>query len=195
MGWMSNWLYANVEPTAPWRGVQSVPRALSLARRPEGIRLVQTPVAELQALRATSEPALLTAPAALPPSAEIELEVKRTAAGEAGLRLFNAAGEEVVIGVAAQGPEVFVDRRRSRRTAFHEAYPGRHAGPVRWKDDRVRLRILFDRSTLEVFASDGETVVSERVYPTRPLERIEALRTGAGALGPVRVWTLRSIWP
>jgi sucrose-6-phosphate hydrolase SacC (GH32 family) len=195
MGWMSNWLYANVEPTAPWRGVQSVPRALSLARRPEGIRLVQTPVAELRALRATSEPAVLTAPAALPPSAEIELEVKRTAGGEAGLRLFNAAGEEVVIGVAAQGPEVFVDRRRSRLTAFHEAYPGRHAGPVRWKDDRVALRILFDRSTLEVFAGDGETVVSERVYPTRPLERIEVLRTGAGALGPVRVWTLRSIWP
>ena len=194
MGWMSNWLYANVEPTAPWRGVQSVPRALSLARRPAGIRLVQTPVAELRALRATSEPAVLTAPSALPPSAEIELEVRRTAGGEAGVRLFNAAGEEAVIGVAAQGPEVFVDRRRSRLTAFHEAYPGRQAGPVRWKDDRVALRILFDRSTLEVFANDGETVISERVYPTRPLDRLE-LRPGAGVGPTVRLWELRPVWP
>ena len=61
MGWMSNWLYANVEPTAPWRGVQSVPRVLSLTRRPEGIRLAQAPVAELRALRATLEPMVVPA--------------------------------------------------------------------------------------------------------------------------------------
>jgi fructan beta-fructosidase len=195
MGWMSNWLYANVEPTTPWRGVQSVPRVLSLTRRPEGIRLAQAPVAELRALRATPAPTVVPATAALPPSAEIEVEVRRSEGGEAGLRLTSAAGEEVVIGVAADKPEVFVDRRRSRATPFHEAYPGRHAGPVRWRDDRVTLRILFDRTTLEVFANDGETVVSERVYPTRPFERIEVLRTGAGAVGPVRLWALRSIWP
>jgi sucrose-6-phosphate hydrolase SacC (GH32 family) len=189
MGWLSNWLYANVEPTAPWRGVQSVPRVLSLTRRPEGIRLAQAPIAELRALRTTAEPSALTATRALPASAEIELEVPRGSDGEAGLRLFNAAGEEVVVGVAAAGPEVFVDRRRSRLTPFHEAYPGRHAGPVRWRDDRVRLRVLFDRSTLEVFANDGETVVSDRVYPTQPLDRIEPLRASA------RLWTLRSIWP
>jgi sucrose-6-phosphate hydrolase SacC (GH32 family) len=193
MGWLSNWLYANVEPTSPWRGVQSVPRVLSLTRRPEGIRLAQAPIAELRALRTTAEPVALTAPGALPPSAEIELQIRRSAGGDGGLRLFNAAGEEVVIGVAAAGPEVFVDRRRSRLTPFHEAYPGRHAGPVRWKDDRVTLRILFDRSTIEVFANDGETVVSERVYPTRPLDRIEVL--GPGAAGPVRLWALKSIWP
>ena len=47
MGWISNWLYANDEPTAPWRGAQSVPRVLPLARLPEGIRLVQAPGREL----------------------------------------------------------------------------------------------------------------------------------------------------
>ena len=191
---MSNWLYANVEPTAPWRGVQSVPRVLSLARRPEGIRLIQTPIAELRALRATPGPTVVPAAAALPPSAEIEVEVQRSAGGEAGLRLTSAAGEEVVIGVAAAPPEVFVDRRRSRATPFHEAYPERHAGPVRWRDDRITLRILFDRSTLEVFANDGETVISERVYPTRPLDRLE-LRPGAGVGPTVRLWELRPVWP
>ena len=30
MGWLSNWDYANVEPTAPWRGMQSIPRELRL---------------------------------------------------------------------------------------------------------------------------------------------------------------------
>ena len=99
------------------------------------------------------------------------------------------------MGSVMSAPLSFVDRRKSRATPFHEAYPGRHAGPVRWKDDRVTLRILFDRSAIEVFANDGETVVSERVYPTRPLDRIEVLGTGAGAMGPVRLWALKSIWP
>lgn len=193
MGWMSNWLYANVEPTSPWRGVQSVPRVLGLRRLPEGIRLVQAPIAELAALRGTAEPRELTAPGPLAPSAEIELALLAEGAGEAGLRLSNAAGEEVTLGVAP-GPEVFVDRRKSRATPFHAEYPGRHAGPVRARDGRVTLRVLFDRTTLEVFASDGEAVVSERVYPTRALDRIEVLGPRTRLAGPVRMWDLASVW-
>jgi sucrose-6-phosphate hydrolase SacC (GH32 family) len=113
---------------------------------------------------------------------------------EAGLRLANSAGEEVVVGVAAHPLEVFVDRRRSRATPFHEAYPGRHAGPVRWREDRVRLRILFDRTTIEVFANDGETVVSDRLYPTQSLERLETLAEGRGVVTPMRLWELRPVW-
>ena len=64
---------------------------------------------------------------------------------------------------------------------------------MRWRDERVTLRVLFDRTTLEVFANDGETVISERVYPTRPLDRLEPLgrrRHGdAGrSLGAAPVW-------
>jgi sucrose-6-phosphate hydrolase SacC (GH32 family) len=111
-----------------------------------------------------------------------------------GVRLGSAAGEQVTIGVAGEPPEVFVDRRRSRATPFHEAYPGRHAGPVRWRDGRVHLRILFDRTTVEVFAVDGEMVISERVYPTRPLERLEVVAGDGGVVGGVKVWPLRSVW-
>jgi len=194
MGWMSNWLYANEEPTSPWRGVLSVPRELALRRGPDGLRLVQAPVAELRALRVSTKREVIVEAGPLPPSADVELEVHRATAGEAGVRLTSAAGEVVTIGVAGDPPEVFVDRRRSRATPFHEAYPGRHAGPVQWHDGRVTLRILFDRTTLEVFANDGETVISERVYPTSPFERIEVLAGWGGIVGGVSVWELRSVW-
>jgi sucrose-6-phosphate hydrolase SacC (GH32 family) len=194
MGWMSNWLYAQEEPTSPWRGVQSLPRELALERRPEGIRLVQAPIAELRTLRVATAPRGIAKASELPPSAEIEVDVARGEWSEAGLRLANSAGEEVVVGVAAHPLEVFVDRRRSRATPFHEAYPGRHAGPVRWREDRVRLRILFDRTTIEVFANDGETVVSDRLYPTQSLERLETLAEGRGVVTPMRLWELRPVW-
>jgi sucrose-6-phosphate hydrolase SacC (GH32 family) len=192
MGWMSNWLYANEEPTSPWRGVQSVPRELRLRRLPEGLRLVQSPIRELNTLRAAAAPATLAGAGALPPSAEIELAIRLAGDTDAGLRLSNAAGEEVVVGVAPGASEVFVDRRRSRATPFHDAYPGRHGGRARGRDGRITLRVLFDRTTLEVFASDGETVISERVYPTQPLDRIEIV--GGAAVERVRMWPLRSVW-
>ena len=197
MAWISNWLYANQEPTVIWRGAQSVPRALSLRQLPDGIRLVQAPVAELTTLRTTAAPAVVADRVELPGSAEIEIEITRGNWREAGIRLANAAGEEVVFGVTSKPLEVFVDRRRSRRRSFHKDYPGRHAGPVRWRDDKITLRVFFDRSVVEIFANDGETVLTERVYPTQPLDRLELLpaknegRTATSA----RLWTLRSVWP
>ena len=188
---MSNWLYANEEPTAPWRGVQSVPRELALRRLPG--RHPPGAGAGRRAARAARDGRSRRSSTARrrcrrrPRSSS---RCARSDGGEAGLRLTNAAGEEVVIGVAADRSEVFVDRRRSRATPFHEAYPGRHAGPVRWRDGRITLRVLFDRTALEVFANDGETVISERVYPTRPLERIELLRRGRGRSAPARFWAL-----
>jgi fructan beta-fructosidase len=195
MAWISNWLYANEEPTSIWRGAQSVPRTLALRRLPEGIRLVQAPVAELTSLRETSEPTSIEGRVALSGPAEIELEIASGAWKEAGFRLANAAGEEVVVGVAAQPLELFVDRRRSRSTTFHDAYPGRHAGPIGWRGDRLSLHVLFDQSVLEIFGNDGETVITERVYPTRPFDRLELLPGGRAAIGKARFWNLRSVWP
>lgn len=193
MAWISNWLYANVEPTVIWRGAQSVPRELALRRLPEGIRLVQAPIAELKTLRTHSAFTTIAAASPLPGSADMEIDLTRGQWREAGLRLSNAAGETVVIGVNSDPLELFVDRRNSRKTPFHEAYPGRHASPVRWRNDTIQLRVLFDRSVLEVFANDGESIITDRVYPTQPFDRIEPLPDSRSAV--VRLWGMRSVWP
>jgi fructan beta-fructosidase len=191
MGWISNWQYTNVEPTTPWRGAQSIPRTVALRRGPDGLRLVQAPVAELEALRMTPQPSAITGATALPPSAEIAVEIQPGEWRETGIRLSNAAGEAVTVGVARDPLTVFVDRTRSRRTAFHKEYAGRHAGPVTWRNGSISLRILFDRSVIEVFANDGETVVTDRVFPTGPLDTLELL-PGAGARPEARMWALRA---
>ena len=193
MGWTSNWLYTNDEPSVTWRGAQSIPRALTLRRGRDGLRLVQTPVAEIERLRTAPAPTVITGITVLPGSAEIQLDVKPGAWTEAGIRLSNDAGEDVIVGVTRVPLEVFVDRRQSRRTPFHGAYPGRHAGPLAWRDGRLTLRVLFDRSVIEVFAGDGETVITDRVFPTQPLDRLELLPVG-GAQPEARLWTLASVW-
>lgn len=202
MAWTSNWQYANAEPSVTWRGAQSIPRTLALRRGPDGLRLAQAPIAELETLRATPQPSVIAGRTTLPPSAEIVLDVKAGDWSETGVRLSNSAGEEVIVGVArtstaspqpGSGLEVFVDRRTSRLTPFHKDYPGRHAGPVEWRKGTITLRILFDRSIVEVFANDGETVVTDRVFPTQPLDRLELL-PGVEPRPAARMWTLGSVW-
>jgi sucrose-6-phosphate hydrolase SacC (GH32 family) len=193
MAWMSNWLYANDEPTRPWRGALSIPRELSLRRGPDGLRLVQRPVGELNALREGNDPVTVGTSTALPASADIAFTVAADGTEPSGIRLFNDAGEEVVVGVGGSPLEVFVDRRRSRLTPFHEAYPGRHGGPTRGINGRIDVRVIVDRSTVEVFAAGGETVVSDRLFPTRPFTHLEPL-TPARLASRVTMWPLRRVW-
>jgi fructan beta-fructosidase len=193
LGWISNWLYANDEPTATWRGAQSIPRTVALRRFPEGLRLVQSPVGELTTLRTTQEAVPIgTALTPLGPS-EIQLEVSRGDWKDLGFRLTNATGEEVVVGLTAAPLELFVDRRRSRATPFHEAYPGRHAGPITWRGDTLSIRVLFDQSVLEIFGNDGQTVITERVYPTHPYDRLELIGDRRW-IKSAKLWPLRSVW-
>ena len=51
---MSNGRYAGDVPTSPWRSAMTVPRALMLRRTPDGLRLIQQPIAELNKLREES---------------------------------------------------------------------------------------------------------------------------------------------
>jgi fructan beta-fructosidase len=193
MAWISNWLYANDEPPGIWRGAQSIPRTLALRRLPDGIRLVQSPIAGLTALRERPEPSVVTGTMSLSGSNEIEVDISRGDWAQAGVRLFNAAGEAVTIGVTGQPTALFVDRERSRATPFHKDYPGRHRGPVRWRQDKVTMRVLFDRSVVEVFGNDGEITITDRVFPTQPLDRLEVLPAGTSSTS-ARVWQMRSTW-
>ena len=59
-----------------------------------------------------------------------------------------------------------LDRTRSGQTAFHRDFPARHEAPLRIADDSVSLRLLLDTSSIEVFAQNGETVLTEIIFPT-----------------------------
>jgi fructan beta-fructosidase len=47
---MSNWRYANITPTSPWRSGMTLPRELRLVHTDAGIRLSQVPTS-LSSLR------------------------------------------------------------------------------------------------------------------------------------------------
>ena len=202
IGWLSNWQYAQQEPTSPWRTALSIPRRVQLKKFSDGIRLVQEPIAELRRLRecelrvnnrtlSEANKLLAERPGG---SWEMILDLAVGGAAELGLKVSKGSSEETVIGVRQSTSEVFVDRTRSGNTTFHEKFTGTHAGPLR-PGNVVRLHVFVDWSSVEVFANNGETVLSERIFPSAASGRVELFATGGDAsVKSLQMWKLRSIW-
>ncbi len=205
VGWISNWMYARQMPTSPWRGAQSAPRVLRLRRFPEGLRLVQLPVREIQSLR---EPELQLRDVSLEEAnarieetgfsgavLDLHAEIDLGAATEAGFRVLQGADEETVVGYTATPPEVYVDRTKSGDVSFHETFAGRHSARLRNTDGRIELRILVDRSVVEVFAAGGRVSITDRVFPDPSSSGLSAFSEGGAArIASLSVWKLRSVW-
>jgi fructan beta-fructosidase len=204
IGWFSNWQYANVEPTVLWRGAQSIPRTLMLRRYADGLRLVQWPVVELESLR-HEQFRIMNATAAEANRKireagikaevyEFEAELRPGPGDDIGFRLRKSKDAQTLIGFDAAHGEVYVDRTRSGELSFSKDFPGRHTAKVEQKE-RVKLRVFVDRSSIEVFANDGERVLSERIYPPVGSDGIELYAKSADArVASFTIWQLDSVW-
>jgi fructan beta-fructosidase len=205
LGWISNWQYANAEPTKLWRGAQSLPRVLRLKTYPDGIRLIQASVKEVERLRTKqlfrgSRLSIqqtnneIHAANVQGDTLEIEAEIAPRGAGEMGFRLCKGPNEETLVGVSAKTQELFIDRTHSGVVSFSPDFPGRHHATLRWTSS-VKLHIFLDRSSLEVFANDGETVLTDRIYPSLGSDGLEAFSgSGDSQIQSLTIWKLGSIW-
>ncbi|MCC7072244.1 MAG: glycoside hydrolase family 32 protein [Deltaproteobacteria bacterium] len=176
LGWRDSWQYALGTPTDPWRGSMSVPRELALVDDGAGPQLIQTPVAELRALRGACPIASL-ASVDVPPSGsdvlagvdgdalEISLVLEPMDASSAGLAVRRGEGEETRIGFDRERGVVFVDRSRSGDVLFASGFGARFEAPVSVREGGVPLTIFVDRASVEVFADGGRVVLSVNVYP------------------------------
>ncbi len=204
IGWFSNWQYANKEPTVLWRGAQSIPRTLTLRRYDDGLRLVQRPVRELESLRREKLRVTNTSIAAVNQKLrdngtegevyEFEAELQPGQADDIGFRLRKSKDAETLVGFDAVHSEVYVDRTRSGEVSFSKDFPGRQSAKIE-HGTKVKLHVFVDRSSVEVFANDGERVLSERIYPPPGSDGMEVYAKGSGGkVVSLTMWELNSVW-
>ena len=205
LGWMSNWQYAQSEPTSPWRTAQSIPRELSLKKFSDGLRLVQQPIRELRSLRGRHEALRMIRLGAglhlkklnlLPGDAlEIIAEFEISKASVVSLRLRTGGEEETVVGYDATTQKMFVDRTRSGNVSFDQNFSGRQEAPLAPHGNSVKLHLFVDRSSVEVFGNEGQAVITDRIFPHQHSQAIELDSSGAQArCRSLEIWQLKSAW-
>jgi len=203
IAWFSNIAYSANVPTRPWRGSMTIPRSLSLKRAGTNFDLRQEPIRELMSLRAeeahvtsialSSSQVAVPLPANVGASLELEALFRPGTASEIGLLLEFGEDRRATIGYDAREGRLFVDRRRGGRS-FHDEFLGRHEVPVPLSNGTLDVRVFLDRSSVEVFASDGTRVISDLIFPGADLTGIDAYaRNGSAELANLRAWRLREI--
>ena len=202
LGWMSDWRYANDVPTSPWRSAMSIPRELLLRQTPEGLRMFQQPVRELEKLRgkrhrlgraSLTEANEWLARQKLGALLEIKCEFEmpqRT--DDITLIISTGANEETVLRRTADG-RLILDRTRSGNADFSRAFPAAHSAPLATRDG-LKLHLFLDTSSLEVFAEDGETVVTDLILPTGTERKLKLASEKSPRVKRLEIWELNSAW-
>ncbi|MFE7651372.1 GH32 C-terminal domain-containing protein [Streptomyces bottropensis] len=205
IGWMSNWDYAGATPTSPWRGAQSIPREMALRTVDGRVRLTSEPVNSVKSLRqdppatATARTVTNTSKALIGPAADgkaldIEATFSLKDAERFGLKVrTGTAGEETVIGYDTTTQELYVDRTHSGAVNFNSTFPGVQTAPLKAVNGKIRLRILVDWSSVEVFGGDGEAVITDQIFPDPASQGVQVFaENGSVKLDKATVWQLAS---
>lgn len=203
MGWMDNWQYAASLPTSPWRGQMTIPRKLSLRRTGDGIRLFQEPVdsiAQLRMQHVESDNQTVEqinhsfeySHIAQGHTFELNANMSVGTAQQIGWRLLQQDGTVALVGYDRHSGTIFIDRTHSGLIRFNPAFPSRMEARLKIADP-LRLRILVDRCSIELFADNGRIAMTALVFPPAAAQGVEAYaKNGNAGLLSATLWALKS---
>jgi fructan beta-fructosidase len=196
IAWMNNWQYADKLPSLPGRGEMTLARSLSLREPPahpaptpgqEPLELVQQPILPIPAYKPYGAmfgaPQFISIAAANAQLAKLKrpgsvfvlrFDLEPGEAAQAGVRLRRSssdpnqpAQEETLVGIDSEKGLLFLDRTHSGNTAWSPDFPARMIAPLKHpQETAVHFEIVVDKNSVEVFADDGETVLTSLIYPS-----------------------------
>jgi fructan beta-fructosidase len=193
IGWMSNWDYAQVVPTTTWRSAMTIPRSLQLKKTDSGYRILSEPVKEIESLldmnysfenEIINKEMDLTEKLGFSPSKMevlLEIDLPENGGSEFGIVLSNTLGEEYIVGFDPVKNEYFSDRTKAGSHHFSNKFAmKRHTAPHVSTDKIMRLQLIFDVASCELFADNGLVAMTEIFFPTENFSRLKLSEKGGG---------------
>ena len=178
IGWMSNWMYANQVPTETWRSACTIPRELRLVKLGAGYKLASMPVHELS--KYSQQPLVYNYP-----NASKGLSIGEASAGVLPCRIdldmpletavftiFNENDEEVKVGYDKETGNYFIDRTRAGKNYFHKEFAAKHTAPRLTNSKKLRMTLVLDVASVELFADGGLTTMTSVCFPTISFSKI-----------------------
>ena len=193
IGWMNNWAYAGRFPTEDWHGgSDSLIRSIRLGSKGDSATLYSTPAEELRSLEGEPEriadqrvEAGHTGELPAPASDAYRLTLDVAAAdgtGEVRMKVLTGDGRFATVGYDFDTQAAFVARDADAIAADMPAeYRTVRTAPVSSHDGRVRLDVVVDVASIEVFAGHGEATLTMATYGSSGDRRLR-LEAARGAV-------------
>jgi levanase/fructan beta-fructosidase len=205
---MIGWLVPTRTETYPWRGQMSIPRDMSLKTTTEGIKLFQQPSLTLrdvlsklpsdktiakQNVEVNNQEIILNTQTAFNANANwIDAEFSLGSATDFGFKLGQQKDNngkvtnEIVLGYNTKSNTLYIGHN----------VDGLLAGTVQTVNikpinNKIKLEVLFDKSSLEVFANDGEKVITALVFPDKDATQFSLFaKDGNIKANNLKIWDL-----
>ncbi|MBI9103035.1 MAG: glycoside hydrolase family 32 protein [Spirochaetales bacterium] len=205
IGWCNHWEYSNQIPTQPWRGVMSIPRELFLDENEVIPVLKQLPVEEFKALRKSTESIRdinddgFVLP--LDPDLSHEFIIKVQKPAECDFIIFFNYLKKEKWKLEWHSKEALLELDRSSlvSSGFNNLFiktsvvevTDLKEGP---SNQELDLRIILDRSIVEIFILGGKFVMTSQIFPSYPLVSLTVSTVCGGRIREFIHHTLDSIW-
>jgi fructan beta-fructosidase len=202
MGWMSNWLYAEKTPTAPWRGAMTLARELQLIETEHGMMLAQTPLVDFGARRellGTWENVTLTDTLILEGIAgrtlEIIAEFEQATAERFGLEVHSDGTQSTRIVANPSAEKIFIRRTDTTADGFIAGFTPAFGAPVAHLTTALRLHLFLDESSVEVFIHDATIVLTSQTFVTPSADGVRLFaENGSVVIQRLEIYALPEIW-
>ncbi len=206
IGWMSNWQYAQIVPTETWRSAMTLPRELRLIKTASNYALHSVPVKEFESLRGLptalgpieikEEKVLEGSFSASQTELDLTVDLDKTTSNSFGIKLQNELGERVLITFDKSEGKLFVDRTKSRKDQFSDAfYKNIHAAPIDFEKEQMNIRMIIDAASIEIFIDKGELSFTSIFFPSEKFNSLSLFaKDGTCNLLNGEVFPLTNIW-
>ncbi|WP_167615986.1 glycoside hydrolase family 32 protein [Maribellus sediminis] len=185
------WMRGGNYPEMSFNGQMTFPSELTVTKLPSGYKLIRRPISEIELLydkhQSWENKNII-------PGIK-QNKVKNVSgdciflSGEFDLKTCDNFGFMVRHSIKNPGTEILYNVKRGVLTVLGSTVP---LLPI---DNKIKLEILIDRTSIEIYANEGQAVVSNCFTPDAKAEEME-LFTNGGELEIVKldVYKLKSIW-
>jgi fructan beta-fructosidase len=179
----------------------TIPRELSLTKTGKNYLLASKPVTEVNKiaekvyklnnanaghLDLTSKAGKLKGPALL--------KIGSDKIDDFSLTLSNSLGQKLLIGFDKTANQFFIDRRSSGKINFEKSFAAKHTAPRLTSQSKFDLLLLIDDASVELFADNGLTVMTEIFFPDEKFSDIVIESNKEFQIKDLQLTTLRSIY-
>jgi levanase/fructan beta-fructosidase len=186
LGWMSNWEYAKKVPTFNWRSSMTLPRILELNETESSYRLqsklsVNWDLFSSKKIRTKERSieegiTIVAANAINLSSARAKVKLKNLEPTTYTFVLSNHSGDSLLFGYNHKERQFFIDRSKSGKVSFSDDFSKNQSLAPRFYDKKeLEVEFVLDKTSVEVFFDDGETVMTEIFFPDQPFQTLSLL--------------------
>lgn len=191
MGWMTNWEYAQEMPTEKWRGAMTLPRKVFLTRQNGNYILRNVPLKSMEDFygKSIKKTVQLTKAKTLLKKGDIDLtkavldiDLHNPENKNITFTLGNMKKEQLSFGYDATSKTFFVDRWHSGIVDFEKNFATKRIeASLHHPLQSGKLKVILDKTSIELFLNDGETVLTNIFFPTEPYTELQVTTGGKKA--------------